>query len=122
MLHLQTNTAMSEKINAEEYLADKICREELGQEPDDSNLNFRKTLVHGMVKWQEEYASQSRTTLTLEEEQAMELPSIEDAGAIAARMTSNSDTVLSAREESFFIAGFQECIKYINAEQERRKQ
>lgn len=37
-----------------EALADKICREELKQEPNDENLAFRKTLVHGMVRWDEE--------------------------------------------------------------------
>lgn len=37
-----------------EALADKICREELKQEPSDENLAFRKTLVHGMVRWDEE--------------------------------------------------------------------
>lgn len=30
-----------------EALADKICKEELGQEPNESNLAFRKTLVRG---------------------------------------------------------------------------
>ena len=37
-----------------EALADKICKEELKQEPSDENLAFRKTLVHGMVRWDEE--------------------------------------------------------------------
>lgn len=37
-----------------EALADKICKEELNQEPNENNLTFRKTLVHGMVRWQEE--------------------------------------------------------------------
>ena len=37
-----------------EALADKICKEELGQEPNETNLAFRKTLVHGMVRWNEE--------------------------------------------------------------------
>lgn len=37
-----------------EALADKICKEELGQEPNENNLAFRKTLVHGMVRWDEE--------------------------------------------------------------------
>lgn len=37
-----------------EALADKICREELKQEPSDANLAFRKTLVHGMIRWNEE--------------------------------------------------------------------
>lgn len=37
-----------------EQLADKICQEELGQEPSENNLAFRKTLVHGMVRWEQE--------------------------------------------------------------------
>ena len=37
-----------------EALADKICKEELGQEPSNENLAFRKTLVHGMVRWDTE--------------------------------------------------------------------
>ena len=37
-----------------EALADKICKEELGQEPNENNLTFRKTLVHGMVRWDEQ--------------------------------------------------------------------
>ena len=37
-----------------EALADKICKEELGQEPSDENIAFRKILVHGMVRWDEE--------------------------------------------------------------------
>ena len=37
-----------------EALADKICKEELGQEPNETNLAFRKTLVHGMVRWDTE--------------------------------------------------------------------
>ena len=37
-----------------EALADKICKEELGQEPNETNLAFRKTLVHGMGRWDTE--------------------------------------------------------------------
>lgn len=37
-----------------EALADKICLEELRQEPSIENLAFRKTLVHGMIRWEEE--------------------------------------------------------------------
>ncbi len=40
------------------------------------------------------------------------LPSLEDAGVIAAKMTDKLD----AFEQCFFIAGFQECIKYIQSE------
>ncbi len=61
------------KKNAEEMelLADKVCKEELGQEPSESNLSFRKVMVHGMNKW-EEYRSQ-----------ASELPSDEEIDAAA---------------------------------------
>ena len=37
------------------------------------------------------------------------LPTIDEAGTIAVKMTEN----IKAKEQSFFIAGFQECIKYL---------
>jgi hypothetical protein len=55
-----------------ELLANKICKEELGQEPNESNLSF-KTMAHGMNKW-EEYRSQCD-----------ELPSDEQCDEIAFR-------------------------------------
>ena len=39
------------------------------------------------------------------------LPSIEDAGAIAASLSEH----LNEQEQAFFIAGFQECIKYLKS-------
>jgi hypothetical protein len=41
------------------------------------------------------------------------LPSVDDAGVIAINVASTIEPKLSAREEAFFIAGFQECIKYL---------
>ena len=41
------------------------------------------------------------------------LPGILEAGVIAANMVTTIKPELSAHEASFFIAGFQECIKYL---------
>jgi len=40
------------------------------------------------------------------------LPSIEKAGTIALTISENKK--LNAIEQSFFVAGFQECVKYLN--------
>ena len=42
-----------------------------------------------------------------------ELPSDDDAGVIAANVASNVRHKLTTQEEAFFIAGFQECVKYL---------
>lgn len=42
-----------------------------------------------------------------------ELPSDEEAGVIAANVASNVIPKLTTQEEAFFIAGFQECVKYL---------
>lgn len=41
------------------------------------------------------------------------LPSVDDAGVIAVNIASNVEPKLTAQEEAFFIAGFQECVKYL---------
>lgn len=41
------------------------------------------------------------------------LPSVDDAGAIAVSLSEK----LTEQEQAFFIAGFQECIKYLLARQ-----
>lgn len=41
------------------------------------------------------------------------LPSDDDAGVIAVNIASNAKPKLTAQEESFFIAGFTECVKYL---------
>ena len=38
------------------------------------------------------------------------LPSVEKSGVIAVGLSGN----LTAQEQSYFVAGFQECIKYLN--------
>ena len=45
----------------------------------------------------------------------IELPDVHDAGAIAVGIVENLDN-LSTQEQSFFVAGFQECIKYLMCE------
>ena len=42
------------------------------------------------------------------------LPSVDDAGVIAVNVASNVKTKLTAQEEAMFIAGFQECVKYLS--------
>jgi len=42
------------------------------------------------------------------------LPSVDDAGVIAVNVASNVIPKLTAQEEAMFIAGFQECVKYLS--------
>ena len=42
------------------------------------------------------------------------LPSVDDAGVIAVNVASNVVPKLTAQEEAMFIAGFQECVKYLS--------
>ena len=42
------------------------------------------------------------------------LPSVDDAGVIAVNVASNVRPKLTAQEEAMFIAGFQECVKYLS--------
>lgn len=42
------------------------------------------------------------------------LPSIDDAGVIAVNVASNVRPKLTSQEEAMFIAGFQECVKYLS--------
>ena len=44
------------------------------------------------------------------------LPSVDDAGVIAVNVASNVRPKLTAKEEAFFIAGFQECVKYLRGQ------
>lgn len=43
------------------------------------------------------------------------ISTIEEAGVIAVRISENIEPKLTSHEEGFFIAGFQECIKYLNS-------
>jgi hypothetical protein len=45
------------RIEEMESLANKICKAEAGQEPNETNLAFRKTLVHGMNMWNQHIGS-----------------------------------------------------------------
>jgi hypothetical protein len=42
------------------------------------------------------------------------LPSVDDACVIAVNVASNVRSKLTAQEEALFIAGFQECVKYLS--------
>jgi len=81
------------KTKEMEALADKVCMEELGQEPDNENMAFRKAMVHSMVKW-DEYASQfQQEWIPVEEETARE--PIQDALYATGRFTKDECDVLS---------------------------
>ena len=41
-------------------------------------------------------------------------PSVNDAGVIAFQISENIKPELTATEQAFFIAGFQECVKWLN--------
>ena len=45
--------------------------------------------------------------------ESKELPGDEESGVIAVNVASNVKPKLTENEEAFFIAGFQECIKYL---------
>jgi hypothetical protein len=42
------------------------------------------------------------------------LPSVDDAGVIAVNIASKVKPKLTSQEEAMFIAGFQECVKYLS--------
>lgn len=42
------------------------------------------------------------------------LPTIDEAGVIAVRISENITPDLTAQEQAFFVAGFKECVKYLN--------
>jgi hypothetical protein len=44
------------------------------------------------------------------------LPNVDEAGVIAINVASNVEPKLTVREEAFFIAGFQECVKYLSGQ------
>jgi hypothetical protein len=46
----------------------------------------------------------------------LSLPSVDEAGVIAVNVASNVKPKLTAQEESMFIAGFQECVKYLSGQ------
>lgn len=50
-----------------------------------------------------------------------ELPSVEEAGVIAVDISDKVKPKLTAQEQAFFTAGFQECIKYLMLENKDRK-
>jgi hypothetical protein len=44
----------------------------------------------------------------------MEMPSVDDAGVIAVKILQKVKPEQTAQEQAIFIAGFQECIKYLS--------
>jgi len=46
----------------------------------------------------------------------LSLPSVDEAGVIAINIASNVTPKLTAQEEAMFIAGFQECVKYLGGQ------
>jgi hypothetical protein len=48
------------------------------------------------------------------------LPSVDDAAIIAVNVASNVRPKLTAQEEAMFIAGFQECVKYLSEQMKNK--
>lgn len=46
----------------------------------------------------------------------LSLPSVDEACVIAVNVASNVKPKLTAQEEAMFIAGFQECVKYLSGQ------
>lgn len=44
---------------------------------------------------------------------AVSLPTVEEAGAAAVAISENIQPTLSAAEQALFVAGFQECVKWL---------
>jgi hypothetical protein len=44
-----------------------------------------------------------------------ELPTVEQAGAIAVEISEKLSEPMEAREQAFFVAGFQEAVKYLKS-------
>jgi hypothetical protein len=50
---------------------------------------------------------------------SVSLPSVENSGIIAVEI-SEINNEMTAQEQSFFIAGFQECVKYLEMQSNER--
>jgi len=50
---------------------------------------------------------------------SVSLPSVDDAGIIAVAI-SEINNEMTAQEQAFFIAGFQECVKYLELQSNER--
>jgi hypothetical protein len=50
---------------------------------------------------------------------SVSLPSVDDAGIIAVDIA-ETFTIMTAQEQAFFIAGFSECIKYLEIQSNER--
>lgn len=46
------------------------------------------------------------------------LPNIDEAGVVALNVASNVRPKLTAQEEAMFVAGFQECVKYLSMQED----
>jgi len=62
--------------------------------------------MHGLEDMQDR---KNQRELEDKRQNKVDLPSVEEAARIAVSLSGN----LSAQEQAFFIAGFQECIKYL---------
>lgn len=50
---------------------------------------------------------------------SVSLPSVDNAGIIAVEI-SEINNEMTAQEQAFFVAGFQECVKYLNMQSNER--
>lgn len=66
-----------------------------------------------MTKEEQNIELSTEKALSIADVMAM-LPSVDDVGVIAVNVASNVKPKLTAQEEAMFIAGFQECVKYLS--------
>jgi len=82
------------------------------QNEDDFDRGSGKFILRNFIK--EKQAEQ--LTLT---DVSVSLPSVDDAGIIAVEI-SEINNEMTAQEQAFFIAGFSECIKYLEMQSNER--
>jgi hypothetical protein len=78
-----------------------------------SEIYYNETFKNKMKLELENSNEPQKQPLLIADLMAM-LPSVDDAGVIAVNVASNVKPKLTAQEEAMFIAGFQECVKYLS--------
>jgi hypothetical protein len=66
------------------------------------------------MKLEEENSNETQKQPLLIADVMAMLPSVDDAGVIAVNIASKVKPKLTSQEEAMFIAGFQECVKYLS--------
>lgn len=78
--------------------------------------NFNNTVLNEYTLWLEKKITDNAQALQLlQPDVSGSLPSLDDATKVAVRISEEAITAsLDAKEQALFIAGFQECIKWLN--------